>query len=259
MTRRSLLGIVVEVGGTAVVVLLIWWYFGNSDSPYFPSFSVIGSQFSLDWDWQGIESNLVPSLVNLGAGMLIASTLGVALGTLVGLWRPAYELLAPLFTFFRALPPVALLPVFIVILGLDAEMKIAFIAFGALWPTLLNTTDGVRAVDAVKQDMFTVSRMTFRRRLFQLILPAASPAIFAGIRTTLQFSLALMIISEISAATEGLGYTIMDAQATFNLPRMWAAMVVIGIVGYLSSLLLTTIEKQVLTWHRGERGYHVAA
>lgn len=253
MRSRPML-IAIEVIATLAILTIVALLFQSSASPYFPSFEVIGRQLATDWDLDGLKENLLPSVVNLLVGFLLAGAIGITGGVLLGLSSVAYELCAPLLAFLRSLPPVALLPIFIVMLGIDESMKIVFITFGALWPTLLGTTDAVRAVDPLKISM-AKSFNTGRLRLVTLlVVPSAGPAIFAGLRVTLQMSLVLMVISEIRAATSGIGYTIMDAQTTFNIPRMWAAMVVLGIVGYLVSFVLVRIEDMSLSWYHGERG-----
>ena len=128
----------------------------------------------------------------------------------------------------RAVPPPVILPVFLILLGIGDGMKVAFIAFGVVWPILLNTVKGVRSVEPMQLETATAFRLTGVRRLGILILPAASPDIFAGLRISLSLALVLMVISEMIAAGSGIGFRILNSQATFNIAGMWAAIGVLA-------------------------------
>jgi sulfonate transport system permease protein len=161
--------------------------------------------------------------------------------------------LEPVLDFFRSLPKPALLPIAIVALGVGDSMKIFIIAFGALWPILLNTIDGVRGVDSMQLEMARVYGLTRRQRIFKVILPAASPQIFVGARVALAIAMILMVISEMVASTNGLGYFVLLSQQTFAIPEMWAGIILLGIIGYLTNFLFVLTERRLLAWHAGWR------
>ena len=202
-----------------------------------------------------VATDVVPSLGRLLGGWLLAVVAGVGLGTAVGLVRNLADYLDPVIEFVRAIPPPALIPPFIVLLGLGSDMKIALIAVGVVWPILLNTIDGVRSVDPVLVDTGRTLRTGRWRRLAYIVLPSASPRIFAGLRVSLSLSLILMVISEMVAATGGIGFTIVQAERSFAIKQMWAGIVLLGVLGYLLNTLLLLVERRVLAWHRGARGH----
>src|SRR5690606_24419444 len=121
--------------------------------------------FADTWLFERVGSDLVPSLYRFAAGFVIALVLGVALGIWLGLAPLARRAADPIIDFFRAMPKPALLPVAILFLGVGSSMKIAIIAFGAIWPVLLNTIDGVRGVDPNMLEMSRVYGISRRDRI----------------------------------------------------------------------------------------------
>jgi ABC-type nitrate/sulfonate/bicarbonate transport system permease component len=139
--------------------------------------------------------------------------------------------------------------VFIIILGFGVSMKLSVIAFAALFPVLLNTIDGVRGVNQVQLDVATSYGLSRTDRIFRIVLPAASPQIFAGLRISLAVALAVLVFAEMLAGTSGLGFFIFTAQETYQIPEMWSGIVVLGLIGYLVNLAFVFTEGRVMRWH----------
>ena len=118
---------------------------------------------------------------------------------------------------------------------------------------LLNTIDGVAGVEATVVETVRSYRIRPLDRLRLVVLPAASPQIFAGLRTSLSLAIIMMVVSEMVASTNGVGYFIVDAQRSFAIPEMWAGMIMLGLLGYVLNLLFGLVERRVLGWHRGSR------
>lgn len=235
-----------------LVLFAVWWFASaGSTSLYFPPLSAIMDSFAENWlDPSNALGNLVPSLQILLLGYCIAVVAGVALGTLLGLVRPVERAVRPFLESLRAVPGVALLPLFIVIFGIDQPMKVLLVAFGASWPVLLNTIDGVRAVEPVLLDVARTYRVGRARRLFRIILPSAGPQIFAGARIALAISLIIMVVSETVGGDGGIGYFLLRAQRDFAITSMWSAIVALGVLGYLLNILFRIAERYILRWHR---------
>jgi ABC-type nitrate/sulfonate/bicarbonate transport system permease component len=160
----------------------------------------------------------------------------------------------PLTHFLRSVPAPVMIPPALVLLGLGSGMKIAVIAFGAVWPILLNTIDGVRSQDPTTLEMARAYGIRGTERLRRIVLPAASPQIFAGLRTSLSIALILMVISEMVASTNGIGNFVLQSQRTFAIPDMWSGILLLGLLGIALSMAFALIERRVLRWHRGARG-----
>ncbi len=237
-----------------VAALALWWALSEgSTSQFFPPLSQILSSLQSIWLFDHFRSDALPSLENLAGGFLIATVVGIAIGLVLGLLPVLSDAFAPAVEFFRAVPGVALLPAALLLLGIGPEMKILLIAYGTVWPILLNTADGVRSVDPVVTDVASSYRVKRRDRLVHIILPAASPQIIAGMRTALSIGITVIIFSEMVGSTNGIGFQILAAQRNFAVPDMWAGIVFLGILGYLLNLAFRAFENFVLRWHRGMR------
>ena len=151
-------------------------------------------------------------------------------------------------------PPPALLPITIILLhSIGDRQKIGFIGFFCLFPVLLNTIDGVRGIDPTLTDTARVYGIRGLDRLRRIVLPAASPQIFAGMRTSLSLAVILMVISEMVASTNGIGFFVLQSQRSFAIPEMWSGILLLGILGYLLNLVFALVEGRALAWHRGGR------
>ncbi|WP_079052501.1 ABC transporter permease [Streptomyces regalis] len=192
-------------------------------------------------------ADILPSLGRMAAGFGIAAVAGIALGIAVGRSRRVYALCNPVLQFARAVPPPALVPVFVVILDFGAPMQIASIVFSAVWPVLINTAEGARDTDPLRIEVAAVLRLTPTERLRFLILPSALPRIFAGLRLSLSLSLILMVFSELLPGTaNGIGFTLTDAQSRSDLLTVWAALALLGALGYLLNTGLLAVEKRLV-------------
>lgn len=240
--------------GLPVILFAAWWFASaGSTSFFFPPLSEILDSLVEEWFGPRLVADVWPSLYRLAAGYALAVVLSLALGVLIGTSRTVRALTEPVFEFFRAIPPPVLVPIFILLLGLGDGMKIVVIAFGCMWPILLNTVEGVRAVDDVLSDTGTVYGLRGWSRLRHLVLPSASPQIFAGLRQGLSVAIILMVISELFAATNGLGYAVVQAQRSFAIPETWAGMIMLGLLGFLLALLFRVVESRQLAWYHGLR------
>ncbi|GAA2103777.1 ABC transporter permease [Actinomadura alba] len=247
-----------------IVLLTAGWEVGTriAKDPFFPPPSTILRVMHEIW-FSGPVSQLLltdkaiddfrPSFINLFGGWSLAAAGGVLLGIVIGRSRAVGEILDPLLQFGRSIPPPTLIPFFIVILDLGTPMQVTTIAFGVVWPVLLNTIDGVRTVDSLQLQTARVFDITGAQRLRRIILPAAAPKIFAGLRVSLGFALILMVISELIGSTTGIGAHLINSQQSLELPEMWAGIVLLGLLGCLFNAIFVLVERRLLSWHRGAR------
>jgi ABC-type nitrate/sulfonate/bicarbonate transport system permease component len=194
---------------------------------------------------------LGPSLWRMFAGYFIGVVLGILLGLLMGYVRFFYNLLEPITEVLRPIPSPAYLPIVILFLGIDDEMKIFMIAFASMFPVLLNTYSGVRSVDPVQLQTARTFGLDGHRLLWRIVLPAAAPYIFTGMRVSLALALIVMVISEMVAASSGIGYFILSAQRGFKIREMFAGVLTLAVLGYVLNRLFLLIENRVLAWHYG--------
>lgn len=233
-----------------VAIVALWWVTSTaSPSLYFPPLPDIVDE--IVWQWilgPRLVGDLLPTLGNFAIGLAIAIIGGTVLGVVLGRSVVIRALLAPLINFLRSLPSPALIPIALVLFGLGNSMSVALIATGAIWPTLLNTIDGVRGVDQQVRDMARSYRLTGWQTISRVVVPGASPQIIAGYRVSLQIAIILIVVSEMVGSTRGLGYFVLEAQQLFKVTQTWAGTVMLGLLGYLLTSLFVVVERRVLRW-----------
>jgi ABC-type nitrate/sulfonate/bicarbonate transport system permease component len=237
----------------ALLVAVWWWTSEASTSFYLPPLRQILTAFADVWTGDRITTDLLPSLGRLAAGYLLAAVVAISAGVVIGQSPLVRGIAEPGLEFFRAIPPPVLIPILMLFAGIGDQMKIIVIAVGALWPILLNTVEGVRAVDPVLIDTARSYRVGGLSRLRHLTLPAAGPQIFAGLRQALSIAIILMVISEMFAASEGLGFAIIQFQRTFAIAEMWSGTILLGLLGFSLAMLFRLVERRVLFWYFGQR------
>lgn len=248
-TSMHALGVAVPV-----LVVLLWWHLSQgSKNFFFPPLSEILLAFKANWLFERMGADVVPSLARLCAGFGIAVVLGIGGGLVLGLSGTARRSAGPLIEFMRAIPAPAMIPFGIIVLGVGDAMKIAVIALVCLWPILLSTIDGIRAVEPLVLDTARVYGLRLRELLFRIVIPSASPQIFAGVRTSISLALVVMVISEMVASTNGIGYFVLQSQRTFAMPDMFSGVLLLGLLGYGLNLIVNFLELVLLRWHRGAR------
>ena len=238
-----------------LAILATWQLWTATAEPrYFPRLSTILVEFRDLWLFDEFGEHVVPSLERIVLGFGIAAVVGVALGVPIGLSSWTRRLAMPHVEYWRAMPPPALLPISIVLLhDIGNKQKVAFIAFFCLFPILLNTIDGVRAIEPTLIETARSYGVPRAERIRRLVLPAASPQIAAGMRTSLSLAVIMMVLAEWFSSTNGVGYVLLDAKNTFQMAPMWATILLIGLLGYLLNVLFLLAERRALRWHRGWR------
>lgn len=238
------------------VVLVVLWLVlsASSESLYFPPLIEILDRTREVWFFQGIVDNLLPSLGRILGGLGFAIVVGVGGGIILGLMPRFEESIRPILEFLRATPGVALLPIAIIFLGLDDNMKIFMIALASMWPILLNAIDGVRSVEPVLLRVAESYRFSVMDRIRFIYLPNAAPQIFSGARISVAIAAVVMVVTEMIGSANGIGYYILDAQRTFNLLNMWSGILILGLLGYLLNFAFRGVEGVVLSWHHKRNG-----
>lgn len=250
-TVRSVLKVVL----VPALLLAGWWIISaGSTNPFWPPLRSIIEAFPTTWTAEAWMMDVLPSIGRLLLGYCLAAVVGVALGYVIGTSPVLRAFCEPTLEFLRAIPPPIMLPVIALFLGYTNVFgKILTIVLGCVWPILLNTIDGVRSVEDGVVDTARSFRFRRRTQVLEVVLPAAAPRIFAGLRLSLAIGVVLMVISEMFAADRGLGSAIIQFQETFAIPQMWTGILLLGMVGVVLSLGLRLIENRTLAWYHGQR------
>ncbi|MCW2781457.1 MAG: transporter permease [Marmoricola sp.] len=188
------------------------------------------------------------SLVRAGVGFSLALAIGIPLGAAIAWYPPVRELVTPVLELFRNTAALALLPVFVLILGIGETSKIAIVTYACVFPILLNTVSGVSSVD---QQLLRTARVlglspvaTFRKVVF----PAALPTIFTGIRIAGAAAVLVLLAAEMIGATSGLGFLINYSQNNFLIPQMYAAILTTSLLGLAINYGLVALERRLSRW-----------
>ncbi|MGZ5896441.1 MAG: ABC transporter permease [Xanthobacteraceae bacterium] len=186
-------------------------------------------------------------------GFALAVVFGVALAIAIVsskfLERTLYTLLVAL----NSVPKVALAPLFVIWLGTGGAPKIAIAALIAVFPIVINTTLGLRAIDPEMIDLARSARATKRHIMMKIRFPNALPSIFAGAKVGISFALIGAIVGEFVAGEFGLGYVILTSQSTFNTPRAFGAILLLGVIGTVMFFIVDLCERWLLPWHVSRR------
>ncbi|MEO5878092.1 MAG: ABC transporter permease [Streptosporangiaceae bacterium] len=194
--------------------------------------------------WTHTEASLIRSF----AGFAISIGLGIPLGLVLGWYTPLANFFNPVLEVFRNTAALALLPVFVLILGIGETSKISIVVFACFWPILLNTVAGVKGVDPLLIKSARSMGLSAFRLFQKVILPAAVPTIFTGIRLAGAYSILILVAAEMVGAKEGLGYLINASQFNFRIPDMYAGIVAISAIGLAFNWILLRVERRFSTW-----------
>lgn len=240
--------------GTPLAIVLLWWTLSStSTNTFFPPLSNILERFQALWLFDHFTSDVLLSLRNLALGYALATIIGVGLGFIIALIPVARWILDPLIHFFRGIPPVALVPIFISLIGFGVEMRLLSITLAALFPTLIATVDGIRSIDSGLKDVSAVYRLSRGEKMAQVYLPAAGPQIASGMQVSLQVAFIVMIASEMLGSSQGIGAMTLLAQQSFMISDMWAGILLLGIIGFAANLLFEVVRNKILAWYVGSK------
>ncbi|WP_413803328.1 ABC transporter permease [Streptomyces iranensis] len=236
----------------AIAALLAVWEIaprvGLVDRTFLPPFNEVARAW---WELLGdgqLTGNTEASLVRSFTGFGLAVAIGVPLGLLIGRYRLVADLLGPLLEVFRNTAALALLPVFVLLLGIGETSKVSIVLYACTWPILLNTISAVRNVDPTLLKLAKSMDLPALRLFQKVILPASVPTIFTGIRLAGASSILVLVAAEMVGAKEGLGYLINTSQYNFAIPQMYAGILTISVIGVAFNQLLVTVERRLSSW-----------
>ena len=183
-------------------------------------------------------------------GWVLASLAGIVLGAIIGSSKIAREYVAPMLEMVRPVPVSAFMPVVIAFVGLSGGMVLIVIALGSIWPVLLATVHGVSSVEPRLMEVSRSLRLNRLQTLWKISLPNSQPDILAGMRIGLTVALVLAVIGEMLTSESGLGYHVLVAARSFRSADLFAGVILLGLIGLVSNLVLQEIERYMLRWKR---------
>ncbi|HYU18687.1 MAG TPA: ABC transporter permease [Chloroflexota bacterium] len=244
--RAHVLGIRVV---SLVVVLSAWEYFGRRiDQVLFTTPSAIAAAAVVMIGSGELWTYLAPSLVVLVVGLLIAAVLGIGSGLLLARFWVLDVALDMYVTFLYSTPTVALVPVIVLWAGFEASAKIIILFLFAFFPLVINTYQGVKAVDPKLLEVGRAFRCSERQLWFNIVLPAVLPFIVTGLRLAVGRGLIGMVLADLYTAISGIGYLIVRSASTYRVDKMFVPIVTLGLLGISLTALLRLMERRVAPW-----------
>jgi len=221
---------------------------GLADPTFLPPFSEVMSA-----GWQLAQSgelydDVAASLLRALSGFLISVLLVVPLGLAVGWYGRLGDLLNQIIEICRNTAPLALLPVFILLLGIGEVSKITMVIYSCAWPLLLNTIAAVKQVDPLLIKSARTMGATPQQLFRKVILPASLPTIFVGIRLASASAMLVLVASEMVGAKAGLGYLVIYSQYSFLIPQMYFGILGITVIGLTFNAILEALERRFMRW-----------
>jgi NitT/TauT family transport system permease protein len=235
-----------------VVALLALWEavprLGLTDPAFLPPFSdVIAAGWQLAQSGE-LYDDVAASLLRALSGFLISVVLIVPLGLAVGWYARLGDLLNQFIEVCRNTAPLALLPVFILLLGIGELSKITMVVYSCAWPLLLNTIAAVKQVDPLLVKSARTMGASPQQLFRKVILPAALPTIFVGIRLASASAMLVLVASEMVGAKAGLGYLVIYSQYSFLIPQMYFGILGITVIGLVFNAVLEALERRLMRW-----------
>ncbi len=237
--------------GLLIGIFLLWQ--AGSEMKWFNP-SVLPALDTIAYSlWNGISDGILLgdmaiSLQRSGIAFLGAVIIAIPLGILMGQINAIDRVLDPVVQLFRQTSALALYPVFILLLGLGETSKVFVIFWATIFPLLVNTISGVKEIDPKIIEMSRVYGATSFTVFRRVIIPAALPSIFIGMRLAATTALLLLIASEMIGANSGIGFRVMHAQYNFQIPLMFASIVLLALLGLIANYVLVDLQKRFCRW-----------
>ncbi|MFL9879228.1 ABC transporter permease [Herbaspirillum rhizosphaerae] len=224
-----------------------WFEYLSPTKPYDPA-----DDSWLAWLFSGeLIIDAIGSLYRVVVGFLIGAGLALPLGLLMGSSQRVYGLMNLTVQVIRPIPPIAYIPLAILWFGLGNPPALFLISLGAFFPVLMNTIAGVRQVDSIYLRAARNLGASQRTLFVRVMLPAAVPYILSGVRIGIGTAFIVVIVAEMIAVSNGLGFRIMEAREYFWSDKIIAGMITIGLLGLAIDIGMSRLNNYMLRWHRG--------
>ncbi|MEA4893648.1 MAG: ABC transporter permease [Oscillospiraceae bacterium] len=238
----------------SVFLLILLWLAASSGAGDFPSPAAVWERtvrlFTNPIKKLDLIGHVLVSLKRIGLALLFDWTFGIAFGVLIG-WSPrAKAFFGPMFNAFRAVPPLAWIPLITLWFGIGEFPKVLIVIFGSLASIVVNVQAGMSTVEKMYLDVGTVFNATPAQRLFKIAIPSALDAIFAGVRTSTSAAWMVVLAAEMLGANAGVGFLISRGMDSIDMPLVLTGMIAIGIVGAVLAIITQFAERLICPWTR---------
>ena len=255
MHKKSKISLINIIPYISIVALLLVWSGASVQNPeVLPSPKMVIDRTIQLFEEPIMDKNIFghiwASLQRVLIAMFFATVIGVTLGVLIGWYKKFRLTVGTIFEVIRPIPPIAWLPLIVMLFGIEEFPKILLVFIGALMPIVVNTYTGIKMIDKKIVDMGRVFNATNRQLLFEIAIPASVPAIIAGVKNGLGVGWMVVLAAEMIGADSGVGFLITRGSDYYDISLVLVGMVSIGVVGALLSVVTEIVEKVVCPWHQ---------
>ncbi len=234
------------------VLILVFWLIGSKNDLFNPSIIPTPHKMWLQLTKMISDGSLLEHIIvsfrRVILGYFLGAVSGVILGVLTGLYTRLNQLFITLIGLLRPIPPIACIPLFILLMGIGETSKTALIFIGAFWPCLLNTISGIHAANTKLIEVAAVFGKNKLVILKDIILPSAVPSVFTGLRLGISTSWSCVVAAEMIASNVGVGYLITYAREMSKPAMLFIGIIAIGLIGLLIDLVMQLLQKKVVYW-----------
>lgn len=234
-----------------IAIIVVWEILARLnwiDTRFFPAPSTIFSSF-ISLTTSGILLNdLYVSLYRIFGGFILGALPGLIIGLTMGLFPLIRNILDPLVAATYPIPKLALMPLIMIMFGLNDLEKIVVIAIGTFFVVLMNTASGVINLDKIYMDVAKNYGASKKDYYLTVALPGALPMIFTGLKLGMGMALLLIVAAEMNGANSGIGYRIWQSYNIFDIPAMFVSFIIMAILGYIFTIILDLIERVIIPW-----------
>lgn len=229
--------------------LLLWLLAaaGNVDPVFLPGPARVAERIQAWWN-EGLLGDVGISTMRVVVGWAVSALIALPLGLMIGTWRPVQALLEPLTDFIRYMPAVAFIPLVMVWVGIDEAAKVAIIFIGTFFQMVLMVAEDVRRVPMAQIEAAQTMGATPMEVVEKVIVPSAKPALLDTLRVTMGWAWTYLVVAELVAANSGLGYAILKAQRFLQTDKIFAGILLIGLIGLLIDQLMRLAHRKAFPW-----------
>jgi len=237
-----------------LLLILLWVYISAQRPDMFPTPAMCYERlirlFTNPISNNNLFGHILASLKRVLTALILSSILGVSFGILIGWDQRANALFGTIFEILRPIPPLAWIPLVIMWFGVSEFGKILIVFIGTFMPIVINTSTGIRLVDEQNINVGRIFKATESQMLFEIAIPSAMPAIFAGVRTSTSAGWMTVLAAEMLGAKSGLGFLITRGMESDDIALIFVSIITIGLVGALLAVLTANIERRLCPWQK---------